>query len=240
MKKELLDLKPKYSSPRRTEILAAEGEFRMEDVIANEGCIITVTHAGMIKRTPVAEYRAQKRGGKGIIGADTYEEDFIERLFTASTHDYVLFFTTSGQCLAVKVYDIPEGARTTKGKSVSSFLRLPEGEGVAAMMCTKDFDTGYVVMATRQGVVKKTAFKEYESATREGGIRGIRLNEGDSLVGCVETSGYNEIILVSSKGPGRAFPGRPGRWRTGGGRRKCGRARARCRVGRRNRNSLRQ
>jgi DNA gyrase subunit A len=206
VKKELLDLKPKYSQPRRTEILAAEGEFRMEDVIANEGCIVTVTHAGMIKRTPVAEYRAQRRGGKGIIGTDTYEEDFVERLFTASTHDYVLFFTSTGQCLAKKVYDIPEGARTAKGKSVSSFLRLGEGDTLAAMICVKEFsDQLHLTMATRNGVTKKTNLADYANATREGGLRGIKLEPGDTLVGCVLTNGTNEIIIVSHKGQAVRF-----------------------------------
>src|SRR5665213_4211022 len=120
IKSELLEMRAKYASPRRTEIIAAAGELRMEDVIPNEGCVITVSHLGFIKRTPVTDYRSQKRGGKGVIGAETYEEDFAENLFTASTHDYVLFFTSTGQCFAKKIYEIPEGNRTSKGKSVSS------------------------------------------------------------------------------------------------------------------------
>ena len=132
-------MKAKYTSPRRTEISAAAGEFRLEDVIPNEGCVITVSHLGFIKRTPVADYRSQKRGGKGIIGTETYEEDFVAHLFTASTHDYILFLTSTGQCHAKKVYDVPEGSRTSKGKSVSSFLRLVEGETIASMLCVKDF-----------------------------------------------------------------------------------------------------
>src|SRR6202008_1823187 len=139
IKHELSEMKTKYTSPRRTEIIGSAGEFRMEDVIPNEGCVITVSHLGFIKRTPVADYRSQKRGGKGVIGAETYEDDFVETLFTASTHDYVLFFTSTGQCHAKKVYDVPEGTRTSKGKSVSSFLRLAEAEKIAAMLCVKDF-----------------------------------------------------------------------------------------------------
>jgi DNA gyrase subunit A len=203
VKKELLDLKPKYSSPRRTEIVAAEGEFRIEDTITREGCIITVTHAGMIKRTPVAEYRAQKRGGKGIIGTDTYEEDFVEQLFTASTHDYILFVTSAGQCYAKKVFDIPEGARTAKGKSVSGFLRLREGEKIAAMVCFPEFvEDRYLVLATYGGVVKKTTLSEYENATREkeGGLAAINLRENDTVIGGVLSSGSDEIILVSHLG----------------------------------------
>ena len=206
IKKELLEMKAKYSSPRRTEIIAAAGEFRMEDVIPNEGCVITVSHLGFIKRTRVADYRSQKRGGKGIIGTETYEEDFVEHLFTASTHDYILFFTNTGQCHVKKVYDVPEGTRASKGKSVSSFLRLAEGEKIAAMICVKDFaDTLHLVMATRNGVTKKTNIVDYTNATREGGLRGIKLEEGDSLVGCVLTTGQNEVMLVSFKGQAVRF-----------------------------------
>ncbi|PTY06302.1 DNA gyrase subunit A [Opitutaceae bacterium EW11] len=206
IKTELLELREKYSQPRRTEIIGAAGEFRMEDVIPNEGCVITVSHLGFIKRTAVAEYRSQKRGGKGIIGTETYEDDFVEQLFTASTHDFILFFTNKGQCLAKKVYDIPEGARTAKGKSVASFLRLSEGERIAAMICVEQFsEDRFVAMATKAGIVKKTRLSEYENATREGGIAGIKLEEGDTLVGCVLTTGQNEIILVSHQGQAVRF-----------------------------------
>jgi DNA gyrase subunit A len=206
IKSELLEMREKYASPRRTEIIAAAGEFRMEDVIPNEGCVITVSHLGFIKRTRVSDYRSQKRGGKGIIGTETYDEDFVEHLFTASTHDFILFFTNTGQCHAKKVYDVPEGTRASKGKSVSSFLRLAEGEKIAAMLCVKDFEgTLHVVMATRAGVTKKTNLSDYTNATREGGLRGIKLEEGDTLVGCVLTTGQNEIILVSHKGQAVRF-----------------------------------
>ena len=206
IKSELLEMKAKYASPRRTEIIAATGEFRMEDVIPNEGCVITVSHLGFIKRTRVSDYRSQKRGGKGIIGTETYDEDFVEHLFTASTHDYILFFTNTGQCHAKKVYDVPEGTRASKGKSVSSFLRLAEGEKIAAMLCVKDFEgTLHVVMATKAGVTKKTNLSDYTNATREGGLRGIKLEDSDTLVGCVLTNGQNEIVLVSYKGQAVRF-----------------------------------
>jgi DNA gyrase subunit A len=147
IKKELLELRDKYASPRRTQIIDAEGELRMEDVIPNEGCVITVSHLGFIKRTPVADYRSQKRGGRGVIGAETHDDDFAEHLFTASTHDYILFLTSTGQCHAKKVYDVPEGTRTSKGRSVASFLRLADGEKIAAMICVKDFAADrYLVM----------------------------------------------------------------------------------------------
>ncbi len=203
VKKELLDLKPKYSQPRRCEIIPAEGEFRMEDVIANEGCIITVSHAGMIKRTPEAEYRAQRRGGKGIIGTDTYQEDFVERLFTAQTHDYIMFVTSAGRCLAKKVYEIPEGARTSKGKSVSSFLRLGDGEMIASMLCFREFaEDRFLVMATKRGIIKKSPLADYFGTTRnlEGGLIGINLAEDDTVLGTVITTGGDEIILVSHQG----------------------------------------
>jgi DNA gyrase subunit A len=206
IKKELLELREKYASPRRTEIIDDAGDLRMEDVVPNVGCVITVSHLGFIKRTPVADYRSQKRGGKGVIGAETYEEDFAENLFTASTHDFILYFTSTGQCLVKKVYDIPEGARTSKGKSVSGFLRLTPGEKIAAMICVKDFsDQGHLVMATRNGVTKKTSLADYTNATREGGLRGIKLEEGDTLVGCVFTTGENEIVLISHKGQAVRF-----------------------------------
>jgi DNA gyrase subunit A len=206
IKKELLELKDKYASPRRTEILDVEGELRMEDVIPNEGTVITVSHLGFIKRTPVAAYRAQKRGGKGVIGAETYEDDFVETLFTASTHDYVLFFTSTGQCLAKKIYDIPEGTRTAKGKSVSSFLRLNAGEKIAALVCVKEFDPiHHIVMATKAGITKKTNLADYINATRESGLRGIKLEAGDTLIGCVLTNGENEVVLVSAKGQAVRF-----------------------------------
>jgi DNA gyrase subunit A len=206
IKSELLEMKAKYTSPRRTLIEAAIGEFRMEDVVPNEGCVITVSHLGFIKRTPVADYRSQKRGGKGVIGAETYDEDFVEHLFTASTHDYILFLTNTGQCHAKKVYDVPEGTRASKGKSVASFLRLAEGEKIAAMICVKDFTASlHIAMATRNGVTKKTNLADYTNATREGGLRGIKLEEGDFLVGCVLTTGENEIVLVSHKGQAVRF-----------------------------------
>jgi DNA gyrase subunit A len=201
IKEELMAMRARYANPRRTEILAEAGEFRMEDVVPNEGCVITVSHLGFIKRTRVSDYRSQKRGGKGIIGAETYEEDFAEHLFTASTHDYILFFTTAGQCHAKKVYDTPEGTRASKGKSVTSFLRLAEGEKIASMICVKDFtDDRFLVTATKSGVVKKSALSDYANATREGGLIGINLGEGDLVIGTVLTTGSDELILVSNQG----------------------------------------
>jgi DNA gyrase subunit A len=141
-----------------------------------------------------------------VIGAETYDEDFVEHLFTASTHDFILFLTSTGQCHAKKVYDVPEGTRASKGKSVSSFLRLSEGEKIAAMICVKDFsDQLHIAMATKCGVTKKTNLADYTNATREGGLRGIKLEQNDTLVGCVLTNGTNELILVSNKGQAVRF-----------------------------------
>ncbi len=200
IKKELLALREKYHQPRRTEITAAAEEFRMEDVIANEGCVITVSHQGFIKRTPVAAYRSQKRGGKGIIGTETYEEDFVEHLFTASTHDYIMFFMNNGRVYVEKVYEVPEGTRASKGKSVSSFLQLQKDEKIAAMVCVKEFSENlHLVMCTKNGVTKKTTLADYANP-RRGGIIGIKLEEGDALIGSVLTNGENEIVLITFKG----------------------------------------
>jgi DNA gyrase subunit A len=201
IKTELLAMKEKYGDQRKTQIVGALGEFRMEDVIPNEGCVITISHAGFIKRTPVADYRSQKRGGKGVIGAETYEDDFVEHLFTASTHDTILFVTSHGQCFGRKVYEIPEGARTAKGKSVKSFLALDEGEKIASTICFPEYaDDRYLVMATKAGTIKKTALAAYTNSTRADGLIGINLDEGDSVIGCVLTTGASEIILVSHQG----------------------------------------
>ena len=201
IKTELLAMKEKYGDARKTEIVGALGDFRMEDVIPNEGCVITISHLGFIKRTPSADYRSQKRGGKGVIGAETYDDDFVEHLFTASTHDYILFVTTHGQCFAKKVYTIPEGVRTAKGKSVRSFLALDEGEKVAAMLCFGDFaGDRFLVMATKAGTIKKTALADYTNATRENGLIGINLDPVDIVIGCVLTTGADELLLVSHQG----------------------------------------
>ena len=206
IKTELLEAGAKYSNPRRCELAPDLGDFRMEDVIPNEGMVITISHSGFIKRTRVADFRSQKRGGKGVIGTDTYSDDFVEHLFPAQTHDYILFITSHGQCLARKVYQIPEGTRTSKCKSVKSFLSLDEGEKVAAMLTTPDFDENhYLVMATQAGQIKKTALAAYTNSTRDSGIIGINLAETDTVIGCVLTNGASEVILVSHLGQAVRF-----------------------------------
>lgn len=200
IKDELQALRNKFSTPRRTELAAAEGEFRMEDLIANEGCIITVTHKGFIKRTAASEYRAQKRGGKGVIGTGSHDDDFVEHLFSASTHDYIMFFMNSGRVYVEKVYDIPEGSRTAKGRSVVNVLEMQAGEEIAAMICVSGFDSGQnLVLGTANGVVKKTPIIDYRNF-RKGGIIAINIDEGDKLISAVLTGGSNELLLVTRNG----------------------------------------
>lgn len=200
IKDELLEMREKYATPRRTQFLPAEGEFRMEDLIANEGCCITVTHKGFIKRTPVSSFRAQKRGGKGVIGASTHDEDFIERLFTASTHDYMMFFMNNGRVYVQKVFDIPEGTRVSKGRSIANVLELQKGEFIASMIPVKEFDESFhLVMATRKGIIKKTNLSEYKNF-RRGGIIGINIDDDDALVGVKLTNGEDDLCMITRKG----------------------------------------
>lgn len=200
IKTELVEMKDKYANPRQTQMLEAEGEFRMEDIIANEGCIITVTQAGFIKRTAVSSYRSQKRGGKGVIGTGSHEEDYVKHLFTASTHDYIMFFMNNGRVYVEKVYDIPEGTRISKGRAVVNVLQMQKDESVAAMICVQDFtDDKHLVMCTRKGVVKKTNLADYKNY-RRGGIIGINIDEGDSLIGVRLTEGEDELVLVTHSG----------------------------------------
>jgi len=199
IKDELTQMKEKYGNPRRSQILAIDGDLSMEDLVPNEGCMITFTHKGFIKRTALDEYRSQKRGGKGVIGSGQYEDDFVERLFTASTHDYIMCFMNSGRVYVEKVYHIPEGSRTAKGRAIANVLELQEGERVATTICVKDFEDSNqsIVLATSRGVVKKTKLADFKNY-RRGGIIGINIDEGDNLIGARLTSGSDEILLVTS------------------------------------------
>ncbi|MFO7725900.1 MAG: DNA gyrase C-terminal beta-propeller domain-containing protein, partial [Oceanipulchritudo sp.] len=200
IKEELAQMKDKYASPRRTQFLPEEGEFRMEDLIVNEGCCITLSHKGFIKRTPVSSFRSQKRGGKGVIGAGAHDEDFVERLFTASTHDYMMFFMNTGRVYVEKVFDIPEGTRVSKGRSVANVLELHKDERIASMIPVKDFEESlHLVMATRKGIVKKTNLSAYRNF-RRGGIIGINVDEGDALIGVKLTSGDDDLCMITRKG----------------------------------------
>jgi len=199
IKEELVAMKEKYGNPRRSEILAIDGDLSMEDIIPNEGCMITVTHKGFMKRTSLDEYRSQKRGGKGVIGSGQYDEDFVENLFTASTHDNIMFFMNNGRVYVEKVYNLPEGSRTAKGRALANILELQKDEKIAAMICVKDFDEAdqRIVLATKKGVVKKTLLSDYRNH-RKGGIIGIKIDEGDKLIGARLTTGEDNIVLVTS------------------------------------------
>tara|TARA_B110000008_G_C16975750_1_gene565796 strand:- start:3218 stop:5695 length:2478 start_codon:yes stop_codon:yes gene_type:complete len=199
IKEELVEMKEKYDNPRRSQILQIDGELSMEDIIPNEGCMITVSHKGFMKRTALDEYRSQKRGGKGVIGSGQYDDDFVEHLFTASTHDNIMFFMNNGRVYVEKVYNIPEGSRTAKGRALTNIIELQKDEKIAAMICVDSFNesTQRIVLATAKGVTKKTLLSDYKNH-RRGGLIGINIDEGDKLIGARLTSGEDEIILITS------------------------------------------
>ncbi|HEY8900914.1 MAG TPA: DNA gyrase subunit A [Chthoniobacterales bacterium] len=213
IKAELREIQVKHGSARRTQIVPDEGEVNIEDLIANEGCIITITHNGFIKRTAVSAYRAQRRGGKGVIGmvareGQTEEEnDFVEHLFTATTHDYLMFFTHDGRCYVERVFEIPEGTRASKGRSIANLLELRADEKIAATIRIqgqkKEEDTWsdllHILFATRSGIVKKSNLRDFKNI-RKGGIIAIQIEEGDRLIDCKLTNGLNEIVLITHDG----------------------------------------
>ncbi|MEK6712686.1 MAG: DNA gyrase subunit A [Nitrospirota bacterium] len=200
IKDELIEIKDAYSDMRRTEIVPETREIDIEDLIVEEDMVITISHTGYIKRNPVTIYRSQKRGGKGKIGMETKEEDFVEHLFVASTHDYLLFFTDSGKVYSMKVHQIPEAGRLAKGKAIVNLLQLNKDERVTAVLPVKVFsENEYVVMATIKGVIKKTPLNAYGNI-RIGGIIGILLDDGDKLGSVRITSGNQEILLSTHNG----------------------------------------
>ncbi|MBL6912935.1 MAG: DNA gyrase subunit A [Puniceicoccaceae bacterium] len=207
IKEELGEMKEKYGNPRRSQILAIDGDLSMEDIIPNEGCMITISHKGFMKRTSLDEYRSQKRGGKGVIGSGQYEDDFVEHLFTASTHDFIMFFMNNGRVYVEKVYHIPEGSRTAKGRAIANIIELQEGEKIAAMICVKDFAESEqnIVLATEKGVAKKTRLSDYKNH-RKGGLIGINIDEGDKLIGARLTNGSDDVLLVTSNAQSIRFP----------------------------------
>jgi len=207
IKDELLELKKKYADPRRTEILEAEeGEFTLEDLIAEEDMVITITHSGYVKRLGVHAYRKQGRGGKGVIGIETREEDFVEHLFIASTHDYILFFTNKGKCHWLKVHEIPQAGRAAKGKPIINLLELQEEEKVKAYVPVKKFDDkNFIIMATKNGIVKKSSLTAF-SNPRRGGIIAIGIEEKDELIGASQTDGSCDIVLATCEGQAVRFP----------------------------------
>jgi DNA gyrase subunit A len=200
MKDDLRDIRTKYADARRTDIVPEEGEINIEDLIADRGCVITISHAGYIKRVPVSTYRQQRRGGKGVVGMDTKEEDYVEHVFTASTHDYILFFTQKGRVYWKKVYEVPEGGRVTRGKAMVNLLDVSADEKIAAMIRVREFsENEHLVMATEQGIVKKTNLSEFRNP-RADGIIAIQIEEGDKLMGVKLTTGPNDVMLITRQG----------------------------------------
>jgi DNA gyrase subunit A len=213
IKSELRAIQKKHGTERRTQIVAAEGEIAIEDLIANEGVIVTLTHNGFIKRTLVSAYRAQKRGGKGVIGmtareAENVEDsDFVEHLFTATMHDYLMFLTESGRCYVERVFEIPEGSRASKGRSIANLLDLRSEEKIAATIRIQGQKTDeetwsdqlHVVFSTRGGIVKKSNLNDFKNI-RKGGIIAIKIEEGDRLIDCRLTNGQDEIVLITHDG----------------------------------------
>jgi DNA gyrase subunit A len=200
IKQELLALKEEFGDARRTEILTETVDLTIEDLLADEDMVVTITRSGYIKRTPVETYRSQKRGGKGVTGMETKEEDIVEDLFVASTHSYLLFFTNRGKVHWVKVHEIPEGGRQARGKAMANVLSLGEGERVATCVPVRDFGSGgYILFATKQGKVKKTELSAY-SHPRAGGILAITLESGDEVMGARRTDGRREVLLSTKAG----------------------------------------
>ena len=202
---EFIDIKKEFGDPRRTQIIEGEGEFSIEDLIVEEDVLVTVTHGGYIKRTPLSLYRTQRRGGRGKIGATTIEEDFVEHLVPVSTHDRLFFFTSSGKVYALKAYELPEGGRAAKGRSVANLLSLDQGETLSAFLpLPKQQEDKYLLFATRRGVVKKTELGQYENV-RANGIIAILLEDGDALIGVRITDGNQEVVLSTRQGQAIRF-----------------------------------
>ena len=205
IKKETMELKEKYGDPRRTEIVPSADEFNPEDFYPDEDVVITISHSGYIKRTPLSEYRLQNRGGVGSKGSTTKEEDFIEHIYVANTHSTMLFFTDKGKCYWLKVYEIPEGTKTSKGRAIQNVINIEPDDHVCAYLNvgnlndTDYINSHYIVLATRRGTIKKTLLEAY-SRPRQKGVNAITIKEGDSLLEAVLTDGDNDILLAARKG----------------------------------------
>jgi DNA gyrase subunit A len=208
IREELLEIKQIYGrhDDRRTEIVAAEEELELEDLIAEEDMVIAITRSGYIKRLPVTTYREQRRGGIGVMGMELKEDDYIEHLFVASTHDYILFFTNVGKVYRLKVHELPLGSRQSKGRAIVNLLPFRQDEQVRAVIQTRDFEEAkYLVFATKNGVVKKTELAAYNTPLRADGIIAIKMRDGDELVGARHSSGEDDILMVSAKGQAIRF-----------------------------------
>ena len=200
IKEEILEIKQKYGDERKTKIVAAEGEIDIEDLIKEEQAVVALTHFGYIKRMPIDTYKSQKRGGKGITGIATREEDFVKQIFTASTHDTILFFSNKGKLYRLRGYEIPEAGRTAKGTAIVNLLRLDNGEKISAVIPISTFEDGkYLLMATKNGLIKKTSLKDFDS-TRKTGLLSITLKDDDELIDVRLTDGEDNVVLVTNKG----------------------------------------
>lgn len=210
IKDELLEIKEKYGDERRSEINFAGGDLSMEDMIPNEQVVITISHAGYIKRTPLTEYKTQNRGGVGQKASSTRNEDFLEHLFVGTNHQYMLFFTQKGKCFWMRVYEIPEGSRTSKGRAIQNLINIENDDKVKAFICTQDLkdedyvNSHYVIMATKKGTVKKTSLEQY-SRPRQNGINAIGIREGDELLEAKLTTGTSQIFLGLKSGKAIRF-----------------------------------
>jgi DNA gyrase subunit A len=200
IKDELLIIKEKYGDERRTEVIYDYTDFSLEDIIAEEDVVVTISHKGFIKRFPVSGYRKQGRGGKGVTGAGTKDDDFIEHMFIASTHQYILFFTDKGKCYWLKVHEIPDSGRASRGRSVLNLIEKEKDEDITAFVTVKEFrEDHYLIMATSQGTIKKTVLSAYGNV-RKGGINAININKGDKLIAVKLTDGNNDIVLGTRNG----------------------------------------
>jgi DNA gyrase subunit A len=205
IKDDLDELSEKYGDGRRTEIVPSEGELEIEDLIADETALITISHRGYIKRVPVTTYRSQHRGGKGVAGMNTRDEDFVEHLFTASTHDYILFFTESGRVHWLKVYRIPPASRIAKGRAITNLLQISGDENIADMVRVRDFSPDqFIMLATSKGIIKKSSLLDY-SRPRSGGIIAATVDSGDRIIEAILTNGSDELLLVTSGGKSIRF-----------------------------------
>ena len=200
IKEELLEIKEKYGDERKTKIIASAGEFEEEDLVKEEQTVIALTHFGYIKRMPIDTYKSQKRGGKGITGIATREEDFVKEIFTASTHDIIMFFSNKGKLYRLRGYEVPEAGRTAKGTAIVNLLSLDPGEKISAIIPIQNFAEGkYLLMATKNGIIKKTSLTEYDSS-RKTGLQGIALKEDDELISVRLTDGEDNVVLVTEGG----------------------------------------
>jgi DNA gyrase subunit A len=205
IKEELGDIRERYGDERRTEIIHEATDFSVEDMIAEEDMVITISHNGYIKRSPSSQWRRQRRGGRGVKGATTREDDFVEHLFIASSHDYILFFSDRGKCYWKKVHEIPQAGRLSRGRAIVNLIECESGENVRAFVAVRDFDEDqYIVMATRRGLIKRTSLSAYSKPRRKG-IYAIDIVEGDELIEAMISNGDNDIILGTRNGKAIRF-----------------------------------